>query len=55
MAKKYDIGEYEVTRNIQVAISRTLANTQYGKGGAWQLFVENYTADLRLIREIVLP
>jgi len=49
------IGEYEVTKDIQVVISKTLANPQYGNGGAWQLFIENYNTDLKLIKEIKLP
>lgn len=48
------VGEYIVNEPIKIAVSRTLANPQHGSGGAWQIFVENYTNNLSLNKEIAL-
>jgi hypothetical protein len=37
-----------------VAVSKTLANPKYGQGGAWQVFVNDYTKALTFIKEIPL-
>ncbi len=42
------LGVYRVTDTIVVALSQTLANPQYGKGGAWQLYVKDYAKRLVL-------
>lgn len=48
------VAEYITTENIKVAVSKTLANNQYGSGGALQIFVENFTNVLTLNKEILL-
>jgi filamentous hemagglutinin len=48
------VGEYSVNIKIKVAIAKTLANPQYGVGGAWQVFVENYAKKITFIKEIPL-
>jgi hypothetical protein len=41
-----DVGIFDLNATTTVAIARTLANPQFGAGGAWQIYVANYTADL---------
>jgi hypothetical protein len=48
------IGEYTVNSNTKVAISITLANPTHGNGGAWQVFVGDFTNKLTFIKEIQL-
>ena len=48
------VGEYVIKKDIEVAISRTLANKQYGKGGGWQVFVDDFANNLRFTQEIPL-
>ena len=36
------VGVFDLTDTIVVAISKTLANAQFGDGGAWQIYVANY-------------
>jgi len=48
------VGEYEVLQDITVAFSKATANTQFGNGGAWQFFVEDYSSSLKLLQEINL-
>jgi hypothetical protein len=48
------VGEYTVNALIKVAVSKTLANPKYGQGGAWQVFVNDYTKALTFIKEIPL-
>ena len=48
------VGEYTVNALIKVAVSKTLANPQFGKGGAWQIFVDNYNKKTTFIKEIPL-
>jgi filamentous hemagglutinin len=48
------VGEYLVNSNIKVAVSKTLANPQHGVGGAWQIFVENFSESLTFVKEIPL-
>ena len=48
------VGEYTVTTLIKVAVSKTLANPQYGQGGAWQVFVDDYTKKITFVKEIPL-
>lgn len=48
------VGEYTVNTLIKVAVSKTLANPKYGQGGAWQVFVNDYTKTLTFIKEIPL-
>jgi len=50
-----EIGVYEVTKDIQGAISKATANPQYGKGGGWQLFIPEYNTTLKQIDIINLP
>ncbi len=40
------VGVFDITDTIVVAIAKTLANSQYGEGGAWQIYVENFQGDL---------
>jgi hypothetical protein len=48
------VGEYVTKQDITVAISKTLANPQFGKGGAWQIFVEEFSLNLEFVKEIPL-
>jgi hypothetical protein len=40
------VGVFEVKDSLIVAIAKTLANPQFGKGGAWQLYVKDYVKSL---------
>lgn len=48
------VGEYYVHAIIKVAVSKTLANPQYGKGGGWQVFVDDYHKKITFVKEIPL-
>ncbi|MFT3737202.1 MAG: hypothetical protein QM786_00410 [Breznakibacter sp.] len=48
------VGTYEVQETIKVAIAKTTANPQFGSGGAWQVFVDDFTNKLKLVNEIPL-
>lgn len=48
------VGEFELLDDLEVGIAQTLNNPQFGVGGAWQIFVEDFTKVLKLIREIDL-
>lgn len=44
----YDsIGYFSVKKSVHVAISKVLSNDQFGKGGCWQLFVNDYSTVLK--------
>lgn len=49
-----DVGIFDLNQTTTVAIARTLANPQYGNGGAWQIYVENYDTDLTILDTIPL-
>ncbi|HEX2787315.1 MAG TPA: hypothetical protein VHP32_05355 [Ignavibacteria bacterium] len=51
--RKY-VGGYRLNKTINAAISKTLANPQYGNGGGWQIFIENFSHDLIKFNEITL-
>jgi hypothetical protein len=36
-----------VKKSVHVAISKALSNDQFGKGGCWQLFVNDYSTVLK--------
>lgn len=48
------VGEYTVNAFIKVAVAKTLANPQYGQGGAWQVFVDDYPKKITFVKEISL-
>jgi hypothetical protein len=48
------VGEYTTNQTIKVAISKTLANPQHGTGGAWQVFVNDFSDNLTFVKEITL-
>ena len=48
------VAEYTTKETIKVAISKTLANSQFGKGGGWQVFVDDFANKLELAKEIPL-
>lgn len=48
------LGAYEIKKDIHAAISRTLANPQYGEGGGWQLYIAHYDSSLHKFSEITL-
>jgi hypothetical protein len=48
------VGEYTINTPIKVAVSKTLANPKHGQGGAWQVFVDNYTKKTTFVKEILL-
>ncbi|MGH1338809.1 MAG: hypothetical protein ACRBFS_22025 [Aureispira sp.] len=49
-----DVGVFDLNATTTVAIARTLANPQYGTGGAWQIYVENFSTDLTPLDTIPL-
>lgn len=48
------VGVFDIKDSIVVAISKTLANLQYGAGGGWQIYVEDFTTDLVVFDTIYL-
>jgi hypothetical protein len=48
------VGEFLLNTPTKVAVSITLANPQFGKGGAWQVFVVDFKNKLTKIKEINL-
>jgi filamentous hemagglutinin len=48
------VGEFLLNSSTKVAVSITLANPQFGKGGAWQVFVVDFKNKLTKIKEINL-
>ncbi len=49
------VGVFDIKDDsIVVAISKTLANPQYGAGGAWQIYVENFNEVLLVLDTINL-
>ena len=48
------VGEFLLNSPTKVAVSITLANPQFGKGGAWQVFVLDFKNKLIKIKEINL-
>ena len=48
------VGEFLLNTSTKVAVSITLANPQFGKGGAWQVFVIDFKDKLTKIKEIIL-
>lgn len=48
------VGVFEFQDSLLVAIAKTLANPQYGSGGAWQIYVENYNEVLMVMDTVFL-
>lgn len=48
------VGVFEFKDSLVVAIAKTLANSQYGSGGAWQIYVENYNEVLMVLDTVYL-
>lgn len=48
------VGVFDFSDTLVVALARTLANPQYGDGGAWQIFVEDYGMELRVLDTVYL-
>lgn len=48
------VGCYQTNEKIHAAISKTLSNPQWGEGGAWQIFITNYSSALTKFSEITL-
>lgn len=48
------LGCFQVNRTINAAVSKTLANPQFGEGGGWQLYILNYDSSLTKFSEITL-
>jgi hypothetical protein len=48
------VGEFRIKDTIKVAITMTQANPQFGKGGAWQIFVKEHEKNLVLMDTIKL-
>jgi hypothetical protein len=40
------VGRFELADTILVAIAKTVANPQYGDGGAWQIYVQHFADEL---------
>ncbi len=49
-----NVGEYVAKSNTKIAASITLANPNHGTGGAWQLFVDDFSNKLTFIKEVKL-
>jgi len=48
------VGVFDLEQRTVVAIAKTLANPQFGEGGAWQIYVENYETILTVKDTIIL-
>jgi len=48
------LGCFQTNQEIHAAVSKTLTNTQYGDGGAWQVYVIDYQTTLNMFSEIQL-
>jgi hypothetical protein len=48
------VGVYVLTAASNGAIAKTTANPQYGKGGAWQVFIDDFRSKLECIEEVAL-
>lgn len=48
------VGVFEMNDTLVVAISKTLANPQYGEGGAWQIYVKDFAGDLTVLDTVYL-
>lgn len=48
------VGVFDLNKMVTVAIARTLANPQYGNGGAWQIYVEDFATDLTILDTVIL-
>lgn len=48
------VGEYTLNTALKVAVSKTLANPQFGVGGAWQIFVLDFKNKLTFVKDINL-
>jgi len=48
------VGVFDLEQPTVVAIAKTLANPQFGEGGAWQIYVEDYETILTATDTIVL-
>lgn len=48
------VGVFDLEQVTVVAIARTLANPQFGEGGAWQIYIENYETVLTVKDTIIL-
>jgi hypothetical protein len=48
------VGVYVLTSSSHAAIAKTTANPQYGQGGAWQVFIDDFKTKLECIEEVVL-
>jgi hypothetical protein len=48
------VGMYTTNVPLRAAVSKTLANSQHGTGGAWQLYIEDFANKLTLNSEVPL-
>lgn len=48
------VGIFDLNQKTTVAIARTLANPQFGEGGAWQIYVENFETELMILDTVIL-
>jgi len=48
------VGFYISNCIIHAAVSQALANSQYGEGGAWQIYIETYATELTYQNELTL-
>jgi len=48
------VAEYTLNSPLKVAVAKTLANSQYGAGGGWQVFVDNFVTNVTFVKEITL-
>jgi len=48
------VGVFEMHDTLVVALAKTLANPQYGEGGAWQIYVKDFAEDLTVFDTVYL-
>jgi len=48
------VGVFEMKDTLVVALAKTLANPQYGSGGAWQIYVKDFAKDLTVLDTVYL-
>ena len=49
-----NVGIFDLKQKSTVAIAKTLANPQFGSGGAWQIYLEDYKTSLTALDTIIL-
>ena len=48
------VGIFSLENATVVAIAKTLANPQFGEGGAWQIYIEEFEDVLTAVDTVIL-